>query len=1107
MPELNAVLQTFAKETGKLLADAGNATFVKSLNQFNRTVRSPLGGFQEEGAAEVVGWILRVPPELAESASERLFDFEKVGPKEAHYVIGDGLHVLTLGLLAVPFAKEQPPKQYADLLLYAAFGADAAAAAVRKPLLDRKFPGLPKPPVTPEDFGDKLGLDLGVIGKLLREGAIRELMRAFAECGYASQLDREWVSRVTPIGVVTGIDAAGRCAGNSVTVHYSNFSAAPPNDIADVIVSIPTRFGCEHVRLSTLIPGFPAAWSDAGKITFPLPAAVSTGCIGFFTLPPPIKGSGPCEVGRLSGAAGELQTIFAGQFGSYGVVYGQSIVNIATQAEAARHRPLPCASCQADQKNRLMAGPPEIDRFWIVETGPVYPRGTVTLEWSVYNADQVEIVALPIAGSENPHELPPIPGPLPAMDRRVISIPVTRRWEGRYEIRASNKNDCGSATASVSLRSGFSEYLLGCAKADITDRRPGLSMLGFAYKPQVTSGVPHQSIYARAFCIREHGPNASASLTIVVADIWSCTQIIRRTVIERLNARFRARIFNFDNLMIAGTHTHAAPGGYSEYFLYNLTIGGFVQGVFDTVVNGMVDAVANAWLTATPGRLFVNQGEVEDCGANRSLPAFQRNAEFPSLPFEQWTDREMLLLKFVADVNNRGETRPIGCLNWFGLHPTNLGMFNDRVSGDNKGWAEALFEQELASRPGGSGLIAAFANGSAGDVSCNVDMKSDGSSVARRPLGGPVGSRIFVPPWIPPANGWDLDRQRMEQFGERQFRRALEIFDGATEEVTGRLAGANVFLNMAAAPILSRPGVTTAAGALGVSFGAGSSEDSVAYASAGPADIDAAILEGITPGDYALGAAQFWATAVVTLGPAAPLVVGVLTGAVTMVPALIPPVLTALVGISLMPLARSYGAAQVAAMMFPGEVEPLAPQPAAGDDGQWAWKLTPLGNLDATFVANHGQKPIMMTPGLAQLTYTPGPANVRPAGDRACPLTPNVIPVHVLRIGQCALAAVPAEITTQAGRRVKTRLNAAFGGAVRYQAISSYSNGYSGYITTPEEYDAQHYEGASMLYGPQALEALAQTFEALASRIVTGSTTAIPGAAAAFVAPAIYRKP
>ncbi|UUZ49892.1 neutral/alkaline non-lysosomal ceramidase N-terminal domain-containing protein [Massilia sp. B-10] len=47
--------------------------------------------------------------------------------------------------------------------------------------------------------------------------------------------------------------------------------------------------------------------------------------------------------------------------------------------------------------------------------------------------------------------------------------------------------------------------------------------------------------------------------------------------------------------------------------------------------------------------------------------------------------------------------------------------------------------------------------------------------------------------------------------------------------------------------------------------------------------------------------------------------------------------------------------------------------------------------------------------------------------------------------------------------------------------LHRYANAYSGYVTTPEEYEAQHYEGASTHFGKWTLGAYQQSFHELAS--------------------------
>jgi Neutral/alkaline non-lysosomal ceramidase, N-terminal len=83
---------------------------------------------------------------------------------------------------------------------------------------------------------------------------------------------------------------------------------------------------------------------------------------------------------------------------------------------------------------------------------------------------------------------------------------------------------------------------------------------------------------------------------------------------------------------------------------------------------------------------------------------------------------------------------------------------------------------------------------------------------------------------------------------------------------------------------------------------------------------------------------------------------------------------------------------------------------------------------------------------------------------------PRYLPVQQLRIGQLLIAGMPNEPTTVSGRRLRRALDSAWAGdGVERIVIGAYSNAYCGYLTTPEEYQEQAYEGASTLYGQWSL--------------------------------------
>jgi neutral ceramidase len=91
--------------------------------------------------------------------------------------------------------------------------------------------------------------------------------------------------------------------------------------------------------------------------------------------------------------------------------------------------------------------------------------------------------------------------------------------------------------------------------------------------------------------------------------------------------------------------------------------------------------------------------------------------------------------------------------------------------------------------------------------------------------------------------------------------------------------------------------------------------------------------------------------------------------------------------------------------------------------------------------------------------------------------TPNVVDVQVFRVGQFFIIVSPGEATTMAGRRWKSAIRESIdattmsGSADPIVVLGGPANSYTHYITTPEEYGIQRYEGASTLYGPYTLNA------------------------------------
>ncbi|MGK5092687.1 neutral/alkaline non-lysosomal ceramidase N-terminal domain-containing protein [Deltaproteobacteria bacterium TL4] len=104
----------------------------------------------------------------------------------------------------------------------------------------------------------------------------------------------------------------------------------------------------------------------------------------------------------------------------------------------------------------------------------------------------------------------------------------------------------------------------------------------------------------------------------------------------------------------------------------------------------------------------------------------------------------------------------------------------------------------------------------------------------------------------------------------------------------------------------------------------------------------------------------------------------------------------------------------------------------------------------------------------------------------ATPWTPQTLPFQLLKIGQLTLIAVPGEMTTTCGRRLKAEvLNVLQSQGVSHAVITGLANMYSGYITTTEEYQLQRYEGASTHFGPYTSAAYQQIYSGLAQAMAS----------------------
>ena len=305
-------------------------------------------------------------------------------------------------------------------------------------------------------------------------------------------------------------------------------------------------------------------------------------------------------------------------------------------------------------------------------------------------------------------------------------------------------------------------FKIGIGRDDVTGPCLEIGFMGMSRFCQTGKGI-HTRLHSRAFVIEDLANKKN--IAIVCADLGACTLAVKDQVVKKLKDsgpldQDKQPLFNDNNVMITATHTHSGPGGYSHYLAYNASIRGFNQQNFEQIVKGIFGSIIKAYHNKQPGKIFVHSADLDECGGIRSIGAYKMN---PEVTDKELTEdmvveplyKKMTLLKFM---NDQGES--IGTINWFALHPTNMGELNKLISGDNKGYAEQLFEKS-------TGVMAAFANSCCGDISPN-SWKDDQGIKFKRPDG-------------------KTDALRTEIFAKKQFKKALDLYDMANKEITGNI--------------------------------------------------------------------------------------------------------------------------------------------------------------------------------------------------------------------------------------------------------------------------------------------------------------------------------
>lgn len=326
------------------------------------------------------------------------------------------------------------------------------------------------------------------------------------------------------------------------------------------------------------------------------------------------------------------------------------------------------------------------------------------------------------------------------------------------------------------LHSAEAAYKVGVGRADCTGPSAEIVFMGYAKSGQKGCGL-HLRQFSRAY-IFDDGTKRAAFVTI---DACMMGHGVRKAVLQQLSELYN-ETYTADNLIMSGTHSHGAPGGFLMDVMLDIPNFGFVKETFDALVAGITKSIVRAHENMVEAKIYINSGELLEANINRSPASYLLNPEEERNKYEYNVDKDLVQLKIVRS----SDKVPIGAINWFAVHPTSMNNTNCLVTSDNVGYASILLENSVDSDalPGQGDFVGAFASTNLGDVSPNLKgprciNTGEVCDNATSTCGGEAKYCIAFGP------GNDMF-ESTEIIATRLFNKAKELFDDSTAtEVTG----------------------------------------------------------------------------------------------------------------------------------------------------------------------------------------------------------------------------------------------------------------------------------------------------------------------------------
>ncbi|MBX3458596.1 MAG: neutral/alkaline non-lysosomal ceramidase N-terminal domain-containing protein [Planctomycetes bacterium] len=261
--------------------------------------------------------------------------------------------------------------------------------------------------------------------------------------------------------------------------------------------------------------------------------------------------------------------------------------------------------------------------------------------------------------------------------------------------------------------------IAGASVVDITPHF-GLPMAGYSTMSKSGEGRRGR-LNARCLYLHE---DAKRRVALCVIDQMSASRYLLAKVAQKTRATCGLSV---DCIVLAGTHTHKAPGNYYGNPLYD-ALGqnsiGFDQEYADWLAERIASCIDAAVINARPASVGYAAAPLWGVSRNRSFPAFLKNlgctkAKGPTAAAPPWLPQQIdphtaidPRVRVVA-AYEAGSENLIGALATFGCHATTIPHKAPMYSADWMGDAQPFLRQEhkravIAIGASGGGDVTAF---------------------------------------------------------------------------------------------------------------------------------------------------------------------------------------------------------------------------------------------------------------------------------------------------------------------------------------------------------------------------------------------------------------